>query len=209
MSKKIHHTVSDYYTGKLQEHGANAKGVDWKDHSSQYVRFQQLCRIFEGDESDFSLNDMGCGYGEILNYFAEAGVKCEYHGYDISAEMISSAREHFPKAHFETVETLSGAGMADYSLASGIFNLRFDFDDEAWWKYITDSLQVLFDRSHKGFAFNVLTKYSDAEYMQDHLYYADPLALFDYCKRHFSRNVALLHDYEIYEFTILVRKDQA
>jgi hypothetical protein len=30
--------------------------------------------------------------------------------------------------------------------------------------------------------------------------------LFDLCKRRYSRNVALLHDYEIYEFTILVRK---
>ena len=38
------------------------------------------------------------------------------------------------------------------------------------------------------------------------LYYADPCALFDYCKRSFSRNVALLHDYEIYDFTLLVRK---
>jgi hypothetical protein len=26
------------------------------------------------------------------------------------------------------------------------------------------------------------------------------------CKRRFSRNVALLHDYDLYEFTVLVRK---
>ena len=38
------------------------------------------------------------------------------------------------------------------------------------------------------------------------LYYADPCALFDYCKRNFSRNVALLHDYKIYDFTLIVRK---
>jgi len=30
--------------------------------------------------------------------------------------------------------------------------------------------------------------------------------LFDYCKRTYSRDVALLHDYGLYEFTILVRK---
>jgi hypothetical protein len=52
----------------------------------------------------------------------------------------------------------------------------------------------------------VLTKYSDKEYMKEYLYYADPLYLFDYCKKHFSKNVALLHDYNLYEFSIIVRK---
>jgi hypothetical protein len=57
-----------------------------------------------------------------------------------------------------------------------------------------------------GFAFNCLTSYSDAERKRDYLYYADPCALFDLCKRRYSRNVALLHDYGLYEFTLLVRK---
>ena len=54
--------------------------------------------------------------------------------------------------------------------------------------------------------YNLLTKYSDKEFMQSYLYYADPCALFDLCKRRYSRHVALLHDYGLYEFTILVRK---
>ena len=36
--------------------------------------------------------------------------------------------------------------------------------------------------SRRGFAFNCLTSYSDAERMQDYLYYADPRVLFDHCK---------------------------
>jgi len=42
--------------------------------------------------------------------------------------------------------------------------------------------------------------------MKDDLYYADPCYFFDYCKKKFSKNIALLHDYGLYEFTILVRK---
>ena len=56
------------------------------------------------------------------------------------------------------------------------------------------------------FSFNILTKYSEKNYMQDHLYYADPLFFFDYCKQNFSKNVSLIHDYNLYEFTILVKK---
>ena len=61
--------------------------------------------------------------------------------------------------------------------------------------------------ANEGFAFNCLTMYSDEDRMKDYLYYADPLFLFDFCKKHFSKNVSLLHDYDIYDFTILVRRD--
>ena len=72
---------------------------------------------------------------------------------------------------------------------------------------MVDALSQMNLLSSRGFASTFLTKYSDADRMLDHLYYADPLFLFDYCKRNFSKNVALLHDYTLYDFTILVRKD--
>ena len=61
----------------------------------------------------------------------------------------------------------------------------------------------------KGFSFNMLTKYSDTDRMAERpdLFLGDPLLYFDFCKRNFSRDVALLHDYGLYDFTILVRKD--
>ncbi len=91
-------------------------------------------------------------------------------------------------------------------MASGIFNVRMGRSDEEWWTYLKATLDVLDGCSRQGFAFNCLTSYSDAEKMRDYLYYADPCAVFDYCKRNYSRNVALLHDYKLYEFTIHIRK---
>ena len=73
--------------------------------------------------------------------------------------------------------------------------------------YLPATLDELDRTSRRGFAFNCLTAYSDRERMQSHLHYADPLALFDRCKRRYARNVALLHDYGLYEFTLLVRKE--
>jgi hypothetical protein len=51
-----------------------------------------------------------------------------------------------------------------------------------------------------------LTSYSDPDKRRPDLYYADPLALFDHCKRTYSRFVSLIHDYPLYEFTLLVRR---
>ena len=58
--------------------------------------------------------------------------------------------------------------------------------------------------SKEGFSFNVLTTYVD--YKKDHLYYADPLYYFDYCKSNFTKKVSLFHDYELFEWTIICRK---
>ena len=33
------------------------------------------------------------------------------------------------------------------------------------------------------------------------------LFIFDYCKKNFAKNIRLMHDYDLYEFTILVKKD--
>ena len=111
---------------------------------------------------------------------------------------------HHPNARF--VVTAQPPETADYGIASGIFNVRLGRNDAEWRDYLEDTLDGLDRTSRNGFAFNCLTSYSDAHKMRDYLYYADPCALFDLCKRRYSRYVALLHDYKLYEFTILVRK---
>ncbi|HCF28138.1 MAG TPA: SAM-dependent methyltransferase, partial [Cyanobacteria bacterium UBA11049] len=97
--------------------------------------------------------------------------------------------------------------VADYTIACGLLSLKLDNSVEQWEKYVLQLLDKLWSLSKNGLAFNSLTKYSDSQLMRPDLYYPDPCFLFDYCKTRFSRNVALLHDYGLYEFTILVRKD--
>ena len=56
------------------------------------------------------------------------------------------------------------------------------------------------------FAFNLLTAYSSPGLQRPDLYYADACFFFDHCMKRYSRHVALLHDYGLFEFTVLVRK---
>jgi hypothetical protein len=107
---------------------------------------------------------------------------------------------------FSTITSATEMIEADYTIASGIFNLKFEQSQAEWTDYILQTLHTLDQKSSKGFAFNALTSYSDPEYMKEELAYCDPCKLFDFCKRNFSKNVALLHDYNLYDFTILVRK---
>lgn len=95
----------------------------------------------------------------------------------------------------------------DYLVASGIFNVKLNSTEEMWEDYIKNSLIQFNALSTKGFAFNMLTSYSDEDKKRSDLYYANPLELFDFCKKNFSKYVSLHHDYKLYEFTIIVRKN--
>jgi SAM-dependent methyltransferase len=199
--------IANYYAKKLSDHGATPRGVDWNGEESQAIRFEQLCKVIGPEKSAFSLNDLGCGYGALLDYLRDNYLNCSYLGVDVSQEMINVAEQRHAsadQARFITAAVPDGS--ADYGLASGIFNVRLGRSDEEWLEYMQATLDVLDRTSSLGFAFNCLTSYSDVDKRRDYLYYADPCRLFDLCKRRYSRQVALLHDYGLYEFTILVRK---
>jgi SAM-dependent methyltransferase len=198
--------VADYYTGKLRTYGTTSRGVDWSTEEGQNLRFAQLCRLLSGD-APCSLHDIGCGYGALLRFLSASHPAVTYQGWDISEEMILAARAAAGVSEGASFHVgASPDTQADYCVASGIFNVRLSRGDEEWLAYMTSTLDVMDRASTKGFAFNCLTSYSDEDRKRPDLYYADPGFWFDLCKRKYARNVALLHDYDLYEFTILVRK---
>jgi SAM-dependent methyltransferase len=199
--------IASYYSQKLTEHGANSKGVDWNSQHSQNIRFEQLCKLINFGDSTFSVNDLGCGYGALVDYLKSRHKTLTYHGFDISREMIKAAEQKFLEDDRVKFFTSSEPCLhADYGVASGIFNVRLDCTDDEWFRYLKTTLDALDRTSRLGFAFNCLTSYSDEDKKRDYLYYSNPCELFDLCKRCYSREVALLHDYGLYEYTILVRK---
>jgi len=199
--------VERYYSGKIETHGPTARGVDWNSPESQSLRFVQLLRLIDLSQP-FTINDYGCGYGALADHLHHLDCAFRYRGFDISPKMIARAMELHPMMNqVAFVNKEAGLTPVDYTVASGIFNVKLQTSATEWEKYLLHTLNTIDGLSGKGFAFNVLTKYSDAEFMRPDLYYGDPSFLFDYCKRTFSRFVSLIHDYPLYEFTILVRKE--
>jgi len=205
----IEKQIADYYMTTLKSFGPGAKGVGWKSDETQAKRFLQLSRLIE-ENDNFSINDLGCGTGDLLPYLCNHGFSnFTYLGYDVLDAMLKVAIQqygHIDQAHFVKVKGAGELKPADYTVASGIFNLKYSAGEKDWTRYITDTLEHMNNKSERGFGFNFLTKYQEKELMQGDFYYADPLFLFDHCKRKYSCNVALLHDYNEYDFTILVRK---
>jgi SAM-dependent methyltransferase len=200
--------VAHYYAERLRRFGATPAGVDWRDEASQRTRFAQLCKVI--DDPTGSVLDLGCGYGELLGFLREQGFSSRYCGLDVAPEMIAAAASRhagISDASFESGSAPRAA--ADYVVASGIFNVRQNRSEEEWQDHVERTIADMNRAARRGFAFNCLTRYSDPARVRADLYYGDPCHYFDLCKRLYSRHVALLHDYGLWEFTIIIRKPAA
>jgi len=105
------------------------------------------------------------------------------------------------------VDEASALEPADFVVGSGIFNVKLEASVEAWEASIRSTLATMARLGRKGFGFNMLTSHSDPEYRRDHLYYGDPADIVRHCLTTFSRSLVLKHDYGLYDFTILVRRE--
>lgn len=205
LHQKLLDQVKDYYTQKILEHGATHEGVDWNSPESQILRFDQLLRVTR-DEHDCSIIDYGCGYGAMAPYIRGLGYTGQYFGFDISEAMIKAARKQQSKLLDCTfVSDAASLDVADYTIASGIFNVKQQIGNDEWHTYVVDTIRSMAEHSRNGFSFNILTSYSDKDKIRPDLFYGDPCFFIDHCIRTYSRHVAMLHDYGLYEFTILVR----
>lgn len=196
-------TICAHYSQKILQYGPTARGAGWKNEASQTLRFEKLTQLLSGD-AHFTINDLGCGYGALFEYCATRYDMTTYVGYDISEAMLEAARERIRDARARFLQTTRIVEPADYSFASGIFNVKLDMPESQWAEYVWNVLDSMYEMSVKGFAFNCMTTYVD--FRAPTLFYADPLKMFDHCRRNYSPCVALLHDYPLFEFTILVTK---
>jgi len=197
--------LEELYTTNVQRYGINPMSVGWKDAESQRLRFKKLVEMIENEEDNIVVNELGCGYGAMFPFLIEGGFRIAcYVGYDISPTMVEVARNLVKDDRAEFIRAESITREADYSFTSGIFNVKFNIEAMVWVKYIEEILENMDEHSRRGFAFNMLSTYVD--FREDHLFYGDPFHFFNFCKRQFSKKVSLLHDYDLWEWTICVKK---
>ncbi len=181
----------------------------WEDAQFQNYRYEIFTNFLLAQplEKPIRINDFGCGYGALFWYLVnQSNVPLDtYFGYDLSVEMIKLANEEIkdPRARFIHSATVSE--MADYSLASGTFNLKANAEEEDWATYIKSKLRSLWEKSALGMAFNLLDR-DKTTANDDWLYYANSDEFLSYCRTEFSPEAELISHADMTDFTILARK---
>ena len=194
--------VERYYTDKAARHGATPAGADWSSGRTQQVRFEQLLSACPR-RGGFSLNDFGCGYGALLDTLAfhPAATEIDYLGIDVSQAMIELARGRYPNAAF--VRAASVPRTADYTVASGVFNVKLSVPLSKWTAYVASALSELFAATQVGLAVNFLSPSQERSITE--LYRPDPQDWTEYFTGRGAR-VELLAGYGLPEYTLVIRR---
>lgn len=200
--------LGEHYSKLVTEHGDDPRSAQQTDRATQEKRMEILAGV--GDLRTAKIFDFGCGTGHLLNFLkGHCGYAGEYLGCDLTEEILGVARKCHPEAKFIRRDVLAeGIGEeVDFALVSGTFNNLIGDN----WGFITSALGAMFPSVKQGLAFNLISSYVD--FFDKGLYYADPEAVFRFCKEKLSTRVTLRHDYQIkagvlpYEFTVYVYKD--
>jgi SAM-dependent methyltransferase len=199
--------VARYYSAKVERYGPTPEGVDWTCEPTQQLRFVQLLRLCDFSEP-FSLNDLGCGWGALHGFIRQRhrGARVDYAGVDVSAAMIDAARARWANRRQVTFAVGHGCTrIADYSVASGIFNVRIDQPLALWESFIEQVLRDLAAHSRRGFAVNFLNVLPQGVEGKRELYRTPPQPWADFCRRELGARVEVLDSYGMREFTLLAR----
>lgn len=201
--------VAAAYKAQLKEHGPSPNGVLWGALESQQSRFAMLIKVMAGDrrKSGISVNDLGCGYGAFFEFLDEQALLHDgcYHGYDICADMLAAAGSRIcdPRANF--THRMIATHRADYSFASGTFNLKGTATDAEWAVYVKKSLLWLWEQSGAGLAFNLLDGTCTTD-PKEWLYYPDPEEFYDFCRQNLSSSIERIDDPVRRDCTLLLRR---
>jgi SAM-dependent methyltransferase len=201
--------IDRYYSHKVKLHGPTPAGVDWPCLPTQELRFAQLLRV-GSLQAAFSLNDIGCGYGALLAFLAKrhkqaAGI--DYLGVDLSAAMVEQARSLWSKRPLTAfIAGNASPRVADYSIASGIFNVKLNQPRALWEAFIARTLADMHSSSRAGFAVNFLAPLAEGEADPPELYRAAPEQWQRHCEQVLGASVEIVQAYGLPdEYTLLVR----
>jgi SAM-dependent methyltransferase len=201
--------IKKHYQSLLDKNGISPEALQYTSKSSQYKRFEVLLNI---DNNIESLIDVGCGLGDMYQYLMTQNFQGNYLGLDFVEDFVRLSKDiykNYSKADFQEFditrdEIPSGV---DFVLLSGVFNNKRNNNKE----FMLNTIKKMFNSAEKGVAFNALSTYVD--YQDEHLYYSNPLDVFDFCKKEITSKVVLKHDYLVkensipFEYTVYLYKE--
>ena len=198
--------IKKLYSDNIKTFGIDSRSVGWNSPESQNLRFEKLLEVISDKNDNFTINELGCGYGELFKYLEKHNYDFnQFNGYDISKPMLEECQKYIGESSklnlFNNAKLIT---KADYTITSGIFNTPFDNNLIEWEKYIHATLLNMYEFSNNGIAFNFLT--TAVDYRNENLFYQDPSKILSFCLENFGKNIVLIHDYYLHEFTMIVFK---
>tara|TARA_B100000963_G_scaffold109706_1_gene95493 strand:+ start:8392 stop:9009 length:618 start_codon:yes stop_codon:yes gene_type:complete len=202
--KKIAENSKNFYNNCLLKFGNTPKGLNWKNKSSQLLRFEIFSNI--GQIDNHSIHDFGCGFGDFYTYLKKNFKNFDYVGTDISSKMISIAKRKNIKNRFFIYDLINSQFRSelvkDYVVSSGVFTVKNNVKNKDWLKYVIEGAIKMFRYSKKGIGFNLMT--SEVDFKDKNLFYMDPVILFKILEKNLSSKIKIINSYNLWEYTVFI-----
>ncbi|MBL4693472.1 MAG: class I SAM-dependent methyltransferase [Magnetovibrio sp.] len=214
MANKLPDNIPDLldYIRRVYDHQINAfgpvaKGVFWSSEDRQTLSYEVLLKAIcpEDLNGSVSIADFGCGYGALFDLLSATPLmnNSRYIGFDISQKMIATAQAKHKDSRAEFITSPIMTEIVDYTFVSGTYNMYMAADRALWTHYIKVSLKMLWDKTQKALAFNLLD--FETENKLDDLYYADKQEFIKFALT-LTPEVEVIDGYKEMEFTLIVTK---
>ncbi|MEM7058118.1 MAG: class I SAM-dependent methyltransferase [Pseudomonadota bacterium] len=194
-----------HYERCLEQHGAGAEAVDWKDETSARIRYGVMHGLFAHERERVRVLDFGCGLCAFKDHLDDQGVDVAFEGLDLSPAFADAARARHRDVPVHCLDILDGTdGLPtfDYIIMNGIFTRRETLKEGDMMEYLVRLTRAAWGLTSRGLAFNVM---SDAvDWKSDTLFHPDMAALARAVTENLSRHFTLRSDYGLYETTVYV-----
>lgn len=209
--KKAYNNIVLHYENCLDKHGDTHLGVDWPIFEDVAKRYKVMLEVTKDNflaNKKNSLLDLGCGTAHLYEYILNKDIKnIEYSGLDISQKFVDFAELKFPNNNFYCMDVLDSDNLLpnfDFIIMNGVFTEKRELSFQEMWEYFTDMINIVFEKSNIGVAFNLMSKNVDWE--RDDLFHVSLDMLSDFICKNLTRNFIIRNDYGLYEYTVYIYK---
>ncbi len=198
--------IIERYNSRILKLGQTIEGLGSGSKERQFLRFKLLLDV--GELEGKKILDLGCGFGDLLDFLSKEGITVEYEGWDINEEIIKNAKAKHPGHLFYCKDILNdedwNSKEFDFVLSSSSFNNKLiDLDN---YKLIEAILKRCYAIAKDGVGINFQTDYVD--FRREDVFYYSPEEVFRICKK-ITKKVTLKHDFPLFDFAIFLYKDFA
>ena len=202
---EISSALGAHYKSTFSKHGASALGVDWPSKEGMDLRFSKTLRLMNPCSSDYSVLDVGCGYGAFYEYLLAQNFKGLYTGIDIVPELVEEGRRRNPSASFVCGDFLADEKIpkADFVVCSGILTQKLNADVVAMEEYARALISKMYLQANRAAVSNFLSEYVDFKSTEN--FYSNASTWLEEALK-YSRNVVVDHDTPFFEFFLSIHR---
>jgi SAM-dependent methyltransferase len=193
----------------VTERGLSPQSI-WMDKQDSLEKGARRCdamfRAVDGRNS-FTVLDVGCGPGYAIP-FLEGKFGAAFSGYlgvDVSEMLISAARARWPRYEFAVRDIVADPLPElsyDHVVLNGVITAKFNLPYTEMEQFAMTLLSAAWQSAKVCLSFNVMNTHVD--WQRDDLFHWPMDSAAAFCVKHLCRNINVLADYGLYEYTVQV-----